>query len=110
MPKLNAKETARFWSKVAKSSDDKCWNWIGVTRSGYGVFTYSYITHLAHRVSYLLSFGPIPNNLFICHKCDNSRCVNPNHLYAGTQFDNMKDRNQGGFYTRVARVLIPTNQ
>jgi hypothetical protein len=76
-----------FWKKVDKSGE--CWNWIGAKNNkGYGVFRRT----LAHRVSYTLSYGDIPyDKPCICHKCDNTICVNPDHLFPGTDEDNKRD-------------------
>lgn len=64
-----------------------CWNWLRNFSNGYGVFE----RKRAHRISYKMHNGIIPKNLVICHKCDNKRCVNPNHLFVGTQSDNIQD-------------------
>jgi hypothetical protein len=78
----------QFWSKVDKGTN--CWNWIGaIFPNGYGAFGNP--THGAHRVAYELVHGPIPNGLCVLHKCDNRRCVNPNHLWLGTSRDNNRD-------------------
>lgn len=69
-----------------------CWNWIGwKDLLGYGRFWFLGNSRFAHRVSYILFVGPIPEGLFILHSCDNPSCVNPAHLRAGTPQDNMDD-------------------
>ena len=87
----------RFWSKVDVQDEDSCWNWTaGTVRGGYGGFRVSQsgigskIT--AHKYSYELHNGKVPDGLLVCHTCDNVKCCNPKHLYAGTQKQNMQDR------------------
>lgn len=85
----------RFWSKVDIKGPDECWNWkAGKNESGYGHFWLDQHNVKAHRVSWLLSNGDIPDKMCVCHKCDNPSCINPSHLFLGTNNDNVKDRNK----------------
>lgn len=83
--------TDRFWSKVDKSGD--CWLWTGgrFGADGYPAFWDGTRTMRAHRFSYELTNGHLPDKLFVCHKCDVKLCVRPDHLFSGTTQDNMAD-------------------
>lgn len=74
-------------------SPDGCWYWTGsVTCSGngYGQIQYNGVNG-AHRVAYTISKGPIPEGMFVCHTCDNRRCINPDHLWLGNAKQNAVD-------------------
>ena len=82
----------RFEAKVEPVPMSGCWLWVGaIAWQGYGQFRYRGVTQLAHRASYRLYVGEIPEEMFVCHHCDVPECVNPDHLFIGTRQDNMRD-------------------
>lgn len=99
----------QFWQHVRKS--DGCWAYEGTRnrhRGGYGIVrlggsgTRTALTWYAHRFSYELHYGRIPDGQVVCHRCDNPSCVRPDHLFLGSQRDNMRDASRKG-RLRVAR-------
>lgn len=93
----------RFWAKVAKS--EGCWEWQGNQgRHGYGrLRSTSYHSVFAHRVAWELTYGPIPDGLEVCHKCDNPPCCRPDHLFLGTSAENLADMRAKGRGARGER-------
>src|SRR5688500_13968895 len=85
---LTKRQIRKFWRSVSKPNERGCREWTGSTHKGYGFFTENRRLFYTHRVSFCLTFGPFPNDLLVCHKCDNPPCCNPAHLFLGTDSDN----------------------
>jgi hypothetical protein len=82
----------RFEAKIERVTESGCWIWMGATqKADYGAIAINRKPQPAHRVFYKLFRGMIPQGMYVCHRCDVSLCVNPEHLFLGTQLDNIRD-------------------
>lgn len=99
----------RFWEKVTIKGPDDCWEWQGCInpKTGYGNFGLKINGHNtnrgAHRIAFALSGGDCSK--FVCHKCDNPPCCNPNHLWSGTVIENARDSRRKGRHSRTRLTL-----
>lgn len=88
----------RFWKHVCIKGPDECWEW--TSKSERPTFSFSGGNGSAARFSFLIHTGIWPGRLYVCHSCDNKRCINPSHLWLGTHKDNQRDAAKKG---RMAR-------
>lgn len=98
----------RLFARVDKSGPGGCWLWTGAVRgNGYGAISLGgQFGPLAatHRVSYEIHNGPVPAGLFVCHRCDVRLCVNPAHLFLGTNMDNVRDMLNKGRHPQLSKT------
>lgn len=109
----NAETERRFWAKVDRQAGEVCWLWqantVGRDGDKYGQFNTGRVAGkqrnvYAHRFAWLLTHGQIPAGLHVCHHCDTPLCVNPSHLFLGTQGENLQDASRKGRLQRGSRT------
>lgn len=98
--------TADRLLKRVRITEAGCWEWTGYTnRAGYGEMSSKWGKTSSHRMSYATFNGDIPDGMYVCHKCDNPPCINPNHLFLGTAQDNVRDSFQKNRDNKKGKVL-----
>ena len=96
----------RFWAKVNKT--ETCWLWTGGKRPfGYGFIWYEGRNLSVHRLSFEMHHGPIPEGMVVCHRCDVPSCLNPDHLFLGSQSVNVTDCVQKNRHAEARRTHCP---
>jgi hypothetical protein len=115
MPRRIIPVEERFWRMVDKKGDEECWEWTGALDSfGYGIIKDEKPRGgrliKAHRLSHRIHFGDIPVGLYVLHKCDNRKCVNPNHFFLGTYQDNSDDMYKKGRNVNLRGSKIGTSR
>lgn len=100
----------KFWKKVDRRTSEECWEWMGHTTNGkvgtHGSLRYNGKQWVASRLAYILTFGDIPDELEVCHTCDNPPCCNPSHLWLGTHRENMRDSIAKGRFKGTKNILV----
>lgn len=102
---ITATQEASFWSLVRlRLRTTACWEWDGETTDLYPRFKVGARRYTVGRVAYAITYGYVPENAFVCHHCDNPKCVRPDHLFLGSATENMVDKMQKGREARGERA------
>lgn len=102
---ITATQEASFWSLVRlRLRATACWEWGGETTERYPRFKLGARRYTVGRVAYAIAYGYVPEDVFVCHHCDNPKCVRPDHLFLGSATENMADKMQKGREARGERV------
>jgi|ERR1700730_3056528 len=111
LPDISAETIARFWSYVDRRGPDECWPWKALrSPRGYGRFVVNHKVIVASRLAWLIHSGADPGQLLVCHRCDNPSCMNPSHLFLGTDKDNRDDMlAKGRWRTWTPEIKVTVN-
>lgn len=102
-PRLSKKAVAKFW-KTFKRQKNGCWLWPTSIENSYGSFSAENQVYAVHRLAWALANGPVPRGLSVLHKCDVRNCGNPEHLFTGTQKENVQDMHAKGRAKKSANL------
>jgi len=110
-PEHQLNKEDHFLSQIKKNENTECWEWTGFLKGGYGYIRVNRKDFAVHRLMFERYKRPIPKNVNVCHSCDNTKCCNPEHLWLGTQQENIKDminkkRDKKAFGTKHHRCKI----